>query len=60
MHMAQVRLRLALCHSYRSVFLPQRFQRAATIPTTIATKASTIATKADGAENCEQLARTKN
>jgi len=43
-----------LCHS-----LPQRFRKAATITTTIATKASTIATKADGAENCGQLAHTK-
>jgi hypothetical protein len=41
-------------------FLPQRFRRAATIATTIATKAYTIATtKVDGAENCEEFALTK-
>jgi hypothetical protein len=40
-------------------FQPQCFRSAVTIATTIATKAYTIATKANGAENCEESARTK-
>ena len=41
-------------------FLPQCFRRAATIATTIGMKAFTIAMmKANGAENCEEFARTK-